>query len=189
MLKKIVIVAAVGVFALSSTPSNAAEKVITDPGILERMKVLPLSVQDEITRTECGDCHMTFSPSKLTATAWKKIMGDLSNHFGEDATLDAATVKHIEDYLVSNALDRPDPKTGKIGIRTKMTLKSWKKKGIVDPLRITETPGWLRHHTKKLHYKNMVKAVGYAGGSNCIQCHGGAEYGLYEEFEDQYGGK
>jgi len=190
MFKKIIIVAVMGVLALgaiTAPPAAANEKVISDPGILERMKTRPLTVQDKMTRKECGDCHMTFPPSRLTMTAWKKIMGTLDNHFGEDASLDAATATHIENYLVEHAIDRSDPKTGKIGIRTKMRLKAWAKKGLVDPLRITETPEWLRHHTKKNHYRNMTEAVGYKGGSNCIQCHRGAEHGMYEEFEGLYG--
>ena len=190
MLKIITLTVAAGVIALGTaitTPAVANEKVITDPGIFEQMKTRAKTVQDKITQTECGDCHMVFPPSRLTGTAWKKIMGGLSDHFGDDASMDAKSVKHIQDYLVENALDRPG-KNGKIGIRTKMRLAAWKKKGFVDPIRITETPEWTRHHTKTRHYNNMVEAIGYKAGSNCIQCHRGAEHGLYEEFDGQYGG-
>jgi len=136
----------------------------------------PLTVEDPIVSKECGDCHMVFPPSKLTKGGWHKIMGDLANHFGDDASLDAATVQHIDAYLAANALD------AKGGIRTEMRLKAWAKKGIVDPIRITETPEWTRHHTAKANYRKMAEDVGYTGGSNCKKCHKNAEYGLYEDF-------
>ena len=170
MLKKITVTVALGLIAFGTISANAA-------GTTQR----PYSVTDEMTRAECGDCHMAFPASRLTGTAWVKIMSNLSDHFGDDATLDAESVKHIQDYLVKNALDRPG-KNGKMGIRTKMRLAAWKKKGFVDPIRITETPEWTRHHTKKHNYHDMAKEVGYTGGANCIKCHKGAERGLYEDF-------
>ena len=177
MLNKIVGIAAAGVIALSTASAMA-----TDSGMEKALKERPYTVTDKTVRSECGDCHMVFPPQRLTKNAWTKIMTTLDNHFGEDASLDDATAKHIEAYLVAHALD------AKGGIRTEMRLKAWKKKGIVDPLRITETPEWTRHHTKKRRYHLMAKDVGYTGGTNCIKCHKGAERGLYEEFEGLYGG-
>lgn len=174
MLNKIAGLAAAGVIALSATSAAAI-----DAAMEEALKNRPYTVADEVTRAECGDCHMVFPPSRLTGTAWKKIMATLEDHFGDDASLDAESIKHIEAYLVSHALD------AKKGIRTKMRLAAWKKKGIVDPLRITETPEWVRHHTKKSNYKKMAQDVGYTRGSNCIACHKGAERGLYEDFGDE----
>lgn len=186
MLKKIsglALAASVVLTAGSASAKYDGSKVITAPNIVATMKTRPLTVQDQTVRTECGDCHMVFPPQRLTKNAWTKIMTTLSDHFGEDATLDAETAKHIEDYLLANALDK------KLDFRTKLRLESWKKKGVVDPLRITETPEWTRHHIKKQHYKAMVKEVGYDGHANCIMCHRGAEHGLYEEFNGLYGDK
>ncbi|MBL4692397.1 MAG: hypothetical protein JKY92_03610 [Magnetovibrio sp.] len=156
-----------GLMVLGAVSANAAER--------------PFTVQDKVTRAECGDCHMVFPPSRLTRTAWKKIMGSLSDHFGEDASLDADTSQHIEGVYVAGALDRPD-KNGKMGIRTKMRLAAWKKKGVVDPLRITETPEWIRHHVVKANYKKMSADKKYSRGSNCITCHANGERGIYEDF-------
>lgn len=167
MFKHFTGIVAAGMIALCGATAGAA-------GFEDR----PLTVQDETVRKECGDCHMVFPPSKLTKGGWKKIMGDLANHFGEDASLDADTVKHIEAYLADHALD------AKGGIRTEMRLKAWEKKGLVDPIRITETPEWTRHHTQKQSYRQMSEEVGYTGGSNCIKCHKGAEHGQYEEFNN-----
>jgi hypothetical protein len=121
---------------------------------------------------------MTFPPSRLTKAAWTKIMDDLSNHFGDDATLDAKKVDHIKAYLLSEALDR------KNDIRTKMRLKAWAKKGIVDPIRIVDTPEWIGEH-KSNRFRTMQQDVGFMG-SNCSKCHLNGERGQYESFKDRY---
>lgn len=170
MLKKAVFAAALGVFAFGLNVQSVRAEGIQIPADAKDV------VQDEITRTECGDCHMAFPPYRLTKNAWRKIMGNLENHFGENAALDPETVKHIEGYLVEHAIDSKD------SIPVKMRLAAWKKKGIVDAIRITELPEWTRHHTAKEKYKRMSADVGYTRGSNCIKCHKGAEKGYYEEF-------
>lgn len=155
-----------GVFILSVSSVSAADR--------------PLTVQHPETRKECGDCHMVFPPNRLSMAGWKKIMTNLGNHFGEDASLNKDTVQKIEAFLVSKAFDAKDT------YPAKLRLEAWKKKGIVDPMRITETPGWQRHH-KTAKYKRMSKEVNYERGSNCIICHKKAEYGMYEEFPGLYG--
>lgn len=167
MFSKMIGLTAAGMIALCAASVGAADV----PGF-EGQKLV---VEDEIVRKECGDCHMVFPPSRLTKGGWQKIIASLNKHFGEDATLSAETAKHIEDYLVANALD------AKGGIRTELRLKAWAKKGLIDPIRITETPEWERHHPIKDTYRKMSKEVGYDRGSNCIKCHKGAEYGFYEE--------
>ena len=62
-------------------------------------------VTNDLTKKECGACHMTFQPQLLPERSWKAIMDDLGNHFGEDASLDNDSAHHIEGYLVSNAAD------------------------------------------------------------------------------------
>ena len=41
-------------------------------------------VSDPVVGEECGSCHLAFAPSMLPASAWKRMMGDLANHFGDD---------------------------------------------------------------------------------------------------------
>lgn len=65
-------------------------------------------IQSEVVTQECGDCHMAFPPETMTRAVWRKIIGDLSNHFGEDASLDAATVAEILAYHEANASDVSD---------------------------------------------------------------------------------
>jgi len=61
--------------------------------------------QDATYLKECGTCHTAFSPHLLPAASWRKIMGQLDNHFGDSAKLDASTQDAITRYLVANAAD------------------------------------------------------------------------------------
>ncbi|NQV99407.1 MAG: cytochrome C, partial [Rhodospirillales bacterium] len=55
-------------------------------------------VTDPLVRKECGACHMAFQPAFLPAKSWDKMLGELSNHFGEDASLPADQVSAIRAY-------------------------------------------------------------------------------------------
>ena len=39
-------------------------------------------IEHAATLKECGACHLAFPPQMLPARSWKKLMGDLANHFG-----------------------------------------------------------------------------------------------------------
>ena len=79
---------------------------------------------------ECGACHMVFAPEFLPARSWIALMNGLANHFGEVATLDAATKQDITGYLVAHAGDASGGNSHFLrGLRASQT-----------PLRITDTP-------------------------------------------------
>lgn len=65
-------------------------------------------IDNQTVLKECGDCHMAFAPQTLTKSVWQKMIGDLSNHFGEDASLDPATVQKVLSYHEMNASDVSD---------------------------------------------------------------------------------
>ena len=67
-------------------------------------ETLPI-VKDKIANSECSDCHMAYSPITLPQASWKKIFANLSDHFGEDASLDDATIKHVLNYYIMNSND------------------------------------------------------------------------------------
>jgi hypothetical protein len=48
---------------------------------------------------------MLYPAALLPARSWKAMTGNLTDHFGDNATLDAATARTIEDYLTANAAD------------------------------------------------------------------------------------
>ena len=53
---------------------------------------------------ECGSCHFAYQPGWLPERSWRRLMGSLSAHFGENATI--ARHQAVLDYLVAGAADR-----------------------------------------------------------------------------------
>lgn len=102
-------------------------------------------INDQITVTECGDCHQPYGAEALSQGAWQRMMRDLPNHFGEDASLDEQTRSHIENYLVNNA-PRGD-----------------------GPMRITEQGWFVSEHRGEVSQRSMQRAGSMA---NCAACHG-----------------
>ena len=125
-------------------------------------------VRDEVVLKECSACHMTFAPGMLPARSWHKLMAGLSDHFGENASLDPATTQHITDLLVANAADA--------GGRESRVLRGL---GQADtPLRISETPWWIRAHQGEVH-PGAFQDPRVGSKANCIACHRGASKGYY----------
>jgi Dihaem cytochrome c len=121
-------------------------------------------------KKECGECHMPFPPEMLPARSWRALMGDLAKHFKENASLDAATTKAIADFLVANAAD-----SGRRG--ADRALRGLAATDV--PLRITETPAWLREH-RELTPAYMARR-GVKLKSNCVACHRGALNGDFDD--------
>ncbi len=123
-------------------------------------------------KNECGSCHMAYQPEFLPKRSWSKMMDGLDNHFKVDATLDAADHKTILTYLTSNAGD------------SKYTTKHFSKMSNSiardeAPLRISETPYFLREHRKipkRYIEQKEVKSI-----ANCTACHTKADQGSYSE--------
>lgn len=128
-------------------------------------------VTDQKVKAECGSCHLAFAPSMLPASSWKRMMADLQNHFGDDASIDEATNTHITRYLLANAADAN-------GRRYSSKLM----RGVsVDnaPLRITELPKWKREHREVPDWEWKHREV--RTKANCTACHADAERGYYED--------
>jgi hypothetical protein len=64
------------------------------------------------------------------------MMGNLNNHFGDDATVDPARAVKITDYLVSNAADTGGRRYSDKLLRGVSTTGA--------PLRITDLPKWVK---------------------------------------------
>lgn len=129
----------------------------------------PLSKQDQASaalyKKECGACHMAYQAGFLPKRSWDKTMKGLDNHFGTDATMDAADTKTIQNYLMTYA-----SKNDRI---TDM-------KGAV-ALRISQTPHFVKEHreiSKKMITQPEVKSI-----ANCTACHTKADAGSYRERE------
>jgi hypothetical protein len=128
-------------------------------------------VVDPVVKEECGSCHLPFAPSMLPASSWQRMMGQLDKHFGDDASLDAATARKITDYLLANAADTGGQRfSGKLLRGVAMDNA---------PLRITELPKWVREHRKVSAQEWQHKDV--RTKANCVACHVDAERGYYTE--------
>jgi hypothetical protein len=115
----------------------------------------------QTTQKECSACHMAFPPQLLPARSWIALLDGLNNHFGENASLDAATAATIKIFLVANSAGSPSARNSPWlrGLDAADT-----------PLRITETPFWIAVH------KREVPDTAYADPkvktkSNCLACH------------------
>ena len=129
-------------------------------------------VTNELYKEECGSCHMAYQPGFLPARSWQKMMGDLENHFNENAELDADTQKQLTLYLTENAADHSDYK------RSNAMMNSLGSNAT--PLRITETRYFIRKHDElpKRLVENNPEVKSF---SRCEACHTTADKGSYNE--------
>lgn len=114
-------------------------------------------------KSECSACHVAYPPRFLPTASWDAVMGGLKEHFGEDASLDAATAEAIRAYLSENA--------GKPGKDTTLADGT-------PILRITERNWFTGEHRGEVSAKALQKA---GSMSNCTACHSGAADGYFDD--------
>lgn len=152
--------AAVTAAALQPGPTALADGLWTPP------------VNDALVAKECSACHMLYPAGLLPARSWGRLMGDLKNHFGDNAELDGDTTKRVLAYLATNAADQGgrNPKV----LRGLPTAEA--------PMRITELPSWLRKHDKKdrVSPATLVRRNAKFQG-DCAACHKDAVEGYFED--------
>lgn len=124
-------------------------------------------------KNECSACHMAYPPALLPERSWRKMMAGLGKHFGQDASLDAASTKEITDFLVENSAERAG------GKRAKKVLGSLGPNEA--PLRISETAWFVRKHDEVA--PQVWKRAKIGSPANCSACHPGAEQGSYSEHQ------
>ena len=138
-------------FALAVLPAIA-------DGNLMRVPLLPRYQQ------ECAACHLAYPPGLLPAASWQRLMGNLSQHFGTDASLDAATVKELAQWLQTHAAD---PRRSKAGAAAPPED------------RITRSAWFLREHREVTPATWARPAIKSA--ANCAACHTQADQGDFDE--------
>ena len=114
---------------------------------------------------ECASCHMAYPPQMLHADSWRAMMGDLSRHFGSDASIDEKRRIAIADFLIANSGGR---KTG--------DTRDAKGKPL---LRITETARFEKKH-REISAATWKRAS-IKSPANCSACHTQAAAGDYNE--------
>lgn len=133
---------------------------LADSGNLNPRQMLPAYQQ------ECAACHLAYPAGLLPARSWDRIMSGLDQHYGTDASLDAATVQQIGQWLQAHA-------------------GTYKRVSAEPPQdRITESDWFLRKHRKlgaPVWQHASVKSA-----ANCAACHSRAEQGSFDERELQF---
>lgn len=119
---------------------------------------------------ECGSCHTLYPPTLLPKESWGKLMGDLSNHFGDDASLDPADYQTILAYLIEHSAESSTQE---------MSVKMIQSLGNRDMIAITQTPFWKERHK---HISDEVfKDSRVKSRANCKACHSDVEQGTIED--------
>jgi mono/diheme cytochrome c family protein len=115
-------------------------------------------------KQECAACHTAYPPGMLPAVSWQRIMGNLSKHYGADASLEPATVKELSTWLGENA----------------GTYKRVRQESLAPPQdRITRSPWFIRKHDEVSASTWKLPAVKSA--ANCAACHTQADKGDFNE--------
>lgn len=167
VLQKIVAIIGIGgsigilIYALS-VPNNPL--IASHTPKMDYAKELPLFVN------ECASCHTLYPPTLLPKQSWTKLMGELSNHFGDDASLDPADNRSILEYLLAHSAESSKQE---MSVKMMQTLPN---QGIIA---ITQTPFWKRTHRHipaEVFKSNLVKSR-----ANCKACHSDVEQGTIED--------
>lgn len=131
-------------------------------------------VDNQLYMNECASCHFGYQPGLLPSKSWDKVMNNLSNHFGTDASLAKEDFDEIYKYIMDNSAEKA------------MNYK--RSKRIVNSLAdyvnnpvdaITKVPYFIRKHReipKRVIEQEEVKSL-----SNCIACHKTADKAYYNE--------
>jgi hypothetical protein len=112
-------------------------------------------------RTECSACHVPYPPALLPAESWGRIIGNLSRHYGVDATLDAGTADVLGRWLEANAA------TGR------------KARAVPPEDRITRSP-WFLHEHGEISARTL-RSAGQGRPADCAACHTAASLGDFNE--------
>ncbi len=118
-------------------------------------KMLPLY------RQECSTCHMAYPPEFLSKPAWTRVMKGLANHYGTDASLDAADVQNITNWL------------NQTGGGYKRVVESSKDD------RLTTTPWFTKKHREV--EPSVFKRAAIKSPANCAACHTKAADGNFDD--------
>lgn len=109
--------------------------------------------------TECGACHIAYPPALLPSASWVRLLSELPEHFGEDASLPEESLSVLSTWLENHAAEQWDTKAA----------HAFQQVNPDKPYQVTATPFWQRHHKDLPPALFASKAVGGAG--NCRACH------------------
>jgi cytochrome b len=118
--------------------------------------------------SECSDCHALYHPSLRSSANWASVMDNLSDHFGEDASLNETSRLEIKKFLMENDASTFDTEVShRIGRAADETL------------RMTDTKYWKKRHHDIDDALFKSKEVG--SKINCTKCHKDAVIGRFDD--------
>jgi len=112
-------------------------------------------------KQECAACHVAFPPGMLPADSWRRLLNNLPNHYGTDASQDAATLNQLAAWLSANA----------------GTYKRVREAPPED--RVTKSAWFIRKHDEVP--AGVWKRPAVKSASNCSACHTQADQGNFDE--------
>ncbi|MGB2831509.1 MAG: diheme cytochrome c [Methylotenera sp.] len=157
-------------FLVLMTSITSTTALLASGGMEEGGKQMPM-VTNAKWKAECSSCHMLYHPGLLPERSWSKVMAGLDKHFGENASLDAATRDEINRFLALNSADKLDNRLAK---RINQSIPA-----NAAPLRISETRYFTAKHDEVSASTFKRKSIGSA--ANCVACHKAAEKGDFSE--------
>ena len=111
-------------------------------------------------KAECGSCHIAYPAQLLPAESWRRTLASLNRHFGVDASVEPAELKHIAAFLEANSA------VGKMAETP-------------PPAQITDA-AWFRRKHRKVPAADW-KSAQVKSAANCSACHASAEHGDFSE--------
>lgn len=137
----------------------------------QEMKVSIKPVDNDIYKKECGSCHFAYPAGLLPSSSWNKMMSNLGDHFGDDASVDEKTFQTLSSYLNTNSAEKA------------MQYKRSKK--IVENLNgatsdtISKMPYMKKKHDEIK--ENLITQKEVKGLFNCTACHQNAQKGVFSD--------
>jgi hypothetical protein len=128
---------------------------------------------DPVYVKECGSCHLAYPARLLPARSWQRLLGELNDHFGDNAELGPDERTAVGHYLVGNAADSSWNRSPKV-------MQSLRPEEI--PLRVTET-GYFKRKHREIPARAINANPGVVSLAQCQACHPRAEAGSYNEHD------
>lgn len=124
----------------------------------DRTQLVPLLPK---YKQECAACHIAYPAGMLPHASWQRVMGNLKQHYGTDASLDEASVQEISRWLNTHA-------------------GTYKRVSEAPPQDRITTSTWFVQEHREVSSEVWRRAV-VGNKSNCVACHSKASEGSFNE--------
>lgn len=136
-----------------------------------KMDVTIKPVDNTIYEKECGSCHFAYQAGLLPSNSWNKMMSNLSDHFGDDASVDEKTFQTLVGYLNENSAEK--------SMNYKRSRKIVENLNGTIPDSISTMPYMKKKHRDIKEHLITQKEV--KGLFNCTACHQNAKKGIFSD--------